>query len=183
MKNGHPKGLYFLFTVEMWERFSYYGMRAILVLYMVKYLMFNTEKAGHIYGIYTGLVYATPLIGGYIADRYLGSRKCILAGGILMALGHFAMAFPNIKIFYIALGLLILGNGFFKPNISSIVGQFTKPMTIAEIAVLQYFIWELTWSIFLAASLRNTWRKIQLSLWFCRCGSRNAYWTFNLYVG
>ena len=123
LKIGHPKGLYLLFAVEMWERFSYYGMRALLILYMVKYLMFNTAKAGHIYGMYTGLVYATPLIGGYIADRYLGARKCILVGGILMALGHFAMAFSSLTFFYTALGLLILGNGFFKPNISSIVGQ------------------------------------------------------------
>lgn len=119
----HPKGLYFLFFVEMWERFSYYGMRALLVLYMVKSLMLSTEKASNIYGLYTGLVYLTPLIGGYIADRYLGPRKCIFIGALLMMLGHFAMAISNISFFYCALGLLILGNGFFKSNISSIVGN------------------------------------------------------------
>ena len=123
MKAAHPKGLYFLFTIEMWERFSYYGMRALLTLYMVKFLMFNTQKAGHIYGLYTGLVYLTPLIGGYIADRYLGARKCIMIGAIIMMLGHFIMAFPTIPLFYTALIFLIIGNGFFKPNISSIVGQ------------------------------------------------------------
>ncbi len=123
IKHSHPKALYFLFTIEMWERFSYYGMRALLVLYMVKFLLFNTEKAGNIYGIYTGLVYLTPLIGGYLADRYLGQKKCILIGAILMCLGQFILAVPNLTFFYIALGFLIIGNGFFKPNISTIVGQ------------------------------------------------------------
>lgn len=122
-QTGHPEGLYFLFAVEMWERFSYYGMRALLTLYMVKYLLFSTEKAGSIYGMYTGLVYSTPLIGGYIADSYLGSKKCILAGALLMMLGHFAMVFPDLPFFYTALGLLIIGNGFFKPNISTLVGK------------------------------------------------------------
>ncbi len=120
---GHPKGLYLLFGVEAWERFSYYGMRALLVLYMVKVLQFSTEKAGSIYGMYTGLVYLTPLFGGYLADRYLGARKSIFIGGLLMALGHFAMAFPPLPFFYAALILLILGNGFFKPNISTVVGK------------------------------------------------------------
>ena len=123
IKHAHPKGLYFLFTIEMWERFSYYGMRALLVLYMVKYLLFSTEKAGNIYGIYTGLVYLTPLIGGYVSDKYLGQKNCIIIGSILMMLGHFAMAVKELPFFYSALGLLIIGNGFFKPNISTIVGQ------------------------------------------------------------
>ncbi len=123
VKIHHPKGLYFLFTVEMWERFSYYGMRALLTLYMVKYLLFSTEHAGSVYGMYTGLVYLTPLIGGYLADRYLGPKKCILIGAILMMLGHFAMALPGLPLFYLALGFLIIGNGFFKPNISTLVGQ------------------------------------------------------------
>src|SRR4051794_11349559 len=118
---GHPKGLYVLFGAEMWERFSYYGMRALLVLYLTKHL--NMERAGalDIYATYTGLVYLTPLLGGYLADRYLGQRKAILIGGTLMALGHFAMAFE--ALLNMALGLLILGNGFFKPNISTMVGQ------------------------------------------------------------
>ncbi|HAH32620.1 MAG TPA: MFS transporter [Elusimicrobia bacterium] len=127
LHHNQPKGLFLLFFVEMWERFSYYGMRALLVLYMVKYLMFSTEKAGRIYGWYTGLVYLTPLLGGYIADRYLGQRKCIIIGAVLMALGHFAMAFPSLPFFFSALGLLILGNGFFKPNISTVVGSLYEP--------------------------------------------------------
>ncbi len=118
---GHPKGLYVLFGAEMWERFSYYGMRALLVLYLTKHL--NIQRAGalDIYATYTGLVYLTPLLGGYLADKYLGQRKAILIGGSLMALGHFAMAFE--PLLYMALGLIILGNGFFKPNISTMVGQ------------------------------------------------------------
>ncbi len=123
VEKGHPKGLYLLFTIEMWERFSYYGMRALLVLYMTKYLMFSTEKAGSVYGWYTGLVYMTPMIGGYLADRYLGSRMCVFIGGLLMAIGHFVMAFPALPYFYTALMLLIIGNGFFKPNISTMVGN------------------------------------------------------------
>ncbi len=122
-KGGHPKGLYLLFGVEAWERFSYYGMRSLLVLYMVKVLEFSTETAGSVYGWYTGLVYLTPLVGGYLADRYIGARRCIFIGGLLMAAGHFAMAFPPLPFFFSALVLLILGNGFFKPNISTVVGQ------------------------------------------------------------
>ncbi len=118
----HPRGLYLLFAVEMWERFSYYGMRALLVLYMVKALEFGTEKAGAVYGWYTGLVYFTPLIGGYLADRYLGPRLCVLIGGIFIALGHFTLAIPALPAFFIALCLLIIGTGFFKSNISTIVG-------------------------------------------------------------
>lgn len=120
-KSGHPSGLYVLFGAEMWERFSYYGMRALLVLYLTKHLHFEKNDALAVYGIYTGLVYLTPLLGGYLADRFLGQRKAILIGGSLMALGHFAMAIESLLT--LALGLIILGNGFFKPNISTMVGQ------------------------------------------------------------
>jgi proton-dependent oligopeptide transporter, POT family len=118
---GHPKGLYVLFFSEMWERFSYYGMRALLILYLTKHLKMTDDDAGMIYGTYVGLVYVTPIFGGYLADRILGQRKAILVGGIVMALGHFAMAFE--PLLYLALGLLIVGNGFFKPNISTMVGN------------------------------------------------------------
>jgi len=123
LHKNQPKGLFLLFFVEMWERFSYYGMRAILVLYMINFLQFSTESAGQLYGWYTGLVYLTPLLGGYIADRYMGQRKCILIGGIIMALGEFALAVPTLQFFYLGLGLLIAGNGMFKPNISTVVGS------------------------------------------------------------
>jgi len=122
-EEGHPKGLYLMFFVEMWERFSYYGMRALLVLYMTKYLLFSTAHASKVYGLYTGIVYMTPLIGGYLADRYIGARKSIIIGAILMALGQFALSTQAPSLFYIALGMLIIGNGFFKPNISTMVGQ------------------------------------------------------------
>lgn len=122
IKQGHPKGLYLLFFVEMWERFSFYGMRALLVLYMVQTLLFSSQKAGNIYGIYTGLVYLTPLIGGYLADRYFGQRKCITAGGILMASGLFILAFGPKSLFLFSLFLMICANGCFKSNISSVLG-------------------------------------------------------------
>ena len=147
---GHPRGLTYLFTVEMWERFSYYGMRALLVLYMVKYLFqperaetiigFATLKsafefafgplsiqplASHTYGLYTGLVYLTPVFGGLIADRWLGQRRTVVLGAALMAVGHFMMAFEPLFLF--ALFVLILGNGAFKPNISTQVGSLYAP--------------------------------------------------------
>lgn len=109
----------------MWERFSYYGMRALLIFYMVKHLMFSHADASHIYGLYTGLVYFTPFFGGILADRVLGQRRTVILGGILMAAGHFFMAFE--VLFYPALTLLVLGNGAFKPNISTQVGNLYPP--------------------------------------------------------
>jgi len=116
----HPAGLYVLFFTEMWERFSYYGMRSLLVYYMIKHLQFTQERSSEIYGLYTGFVYFTPLFGGMLADRLLGQRKTVIVGGVLMAIGHFLMAFESL--FFPALIFLILGNGAFKPNISTQVG-------------------------------------------------------------
>jgi len=147
---GHPRALTYLFATEMWERFSYYGMRALLVLYMVKYLL-DPQHAGQvlglglfrnalefvfgplapqplasqIYGFYTGLVYLTPIFGGLLADRVLGARRTVILGAALMAIGHFMMAFEPLFLF--ALGFLILGNGAFKPNISTQVGRLYAP--------------------------------------------------------
>ena len=132
VKQSHPKGLYVLFVTEMWERFSYYGMRAIFVLFLTKALLYDKAFASDIYGSYTGLVYLTPLIGGYMADRYWGNRKSIVIGGIMMAVGQFFMFmagsfYENIDLarilMMVGLTALILGNGFFKPNISTMVGQ------------------------------------------------------------
>lgn len=127
---GHPKGLYLLFLTEMWERFSYYGMRAIFVLYMTKMLLMGDSEASTIYGSYTGLVYLTPLLGGYLSDRFLGNRRSIEIGGLLMAIGQFVMFFSAstsgstaVTLMWLGLTLLIVGNGFFKPNISTMVGQ------------------------------------------------------------
>jgi POT family proton-dependent oligopeptide transporter len=121
-KQGHPKGLYLLFFVEMWERFSFYGMRALIVLYMIQVLAYSTQKAGNIYGLYTGLVYLTPLLGGYLADRCLGQRKCITLGAIFMSCGLFLLAFGSKSLFLLSLFLMITANGFFKSNISSVLG-------------------------------------------------------------
>ena len=121
-KQGHPKGLYLLFLVEMWERFSYYGMRALIVLYMIQTLAYSAQEAGNIYGLYTGFVYLTPLLGGYIADRFLGQRKCISIGAILMVLGLFLLAFAPKSLFLLSLFLMVIANGFFKSNISSVLG-------------------------------------------------------------
>jgi proton-dependent oligopeptide transporter, POT family len=147
---GHPRALSFLFATEMWERFSYYGMKALLVLYMVKYLLdpqrFDSVAglpafksaleavygplatqplASHIFGLYSGLVYLTPIFGGLLADRVLGQRRTVIIGATLMALGHFMMAFEHL--FLLALVLLILGNGAFKPNMSTQVGMLYAP--------------------------------------------------------
>ena len=121
---GHPTGLYTLFFAEMWERFSYYGMRALLILYMIKgFLGYGDKDANAVYGAYTALVYMTPFFGGMIADRMLGSRAAVVIGGILMAAGHLLMTIESDLFFFSALGFLIAGNGFFKPNISTIVGS------------------------------------------------------------
>jgi POT family proton-dependent oligopeptide transporter len=130
---GHPKGLRVLFATEMWERFNFYGMRAILVLFMTKALLFDKAFSSQLYGSYTSLIYLTPLLGGYIADRYWGNQKSIIAGGLVMALGEFVLFFCgslyqsneqlSSLLFFSGLGLMIAGNGFFKPNISSLVGQ------------------------------------------------------------
>ena len=147
---GHPRALAYLFATEMWERFSYYGMRALLVLYMLKYLFVPQRAnevlglspfqhalefvfgplapqplASQIYGFYTGLVYLTPVLGGLLADRVLGQRRTVIVGATLMAIGHFMMAFE--QLFLLALGFLILGNGAFKPNISTQVGALYAP--------------------------------------------------------
>jgi POT family proton-dependent oligopeptide transporter len=123
-KVGHPPGLFVLFFAEMWERFSYYGMRALLVFYMTKgFLGYGDKEAYQTYGAYTALVYMTPFIGGMIADRVLGPRLAVIIGGILMAAGHLLMTIEAEVPFYIALALLICGNGFFKPNISTMVGN------------------------------------------------------------
>jgi POT family proton-dependent oligopeptide transporter len=124
---GHPKGLYYLFATEMWERFSYYGMRALLVLYLVQHLGWLPRDSSSVYKWYTSLVYLTPLLGGYLADRYLGLRNSIIIGGVLMGIGHFLMAFEPLPFLFAALGFLIVGNGFFKPNISTLVGKLYTP--------------------------------------------------------
>ena len=133
----HPKGLFLLFVTEMWERFSYYGMRALFVLYLVQALQYDKVGSSEIYGSYTGLVYLSGLLGGYIADKYWGNRRSIFLGGLIMALGQFlmfgsaiiyadSMAMAKMFMFF-GLGAIILGNGLFKPNISTMVGDLYEP--------------------------------------------------------
>ncbi|MBJ2123127.1 MULTISPECIES: peptide MFS transporter [unclassified Flavobacterium] len=133
VKTAHPKGLWVLFGTEMWERFNFYGMRALLTLFLVNSLLMKEEEASLIYGGFLGLCYLTPMLGGFVADRYLGNRNCILLGGLLMAIGQMLL-FTSGSIFesnldlakivmYSALGVIVFGNGFFKPNISSMVGS------------------------------------------------------------
>ena len=151
---GHPRGLYVLFYAEMWERFSYYGMRALLILYLTKFWLFSDGKSNLIYGAYTALVYITPVLGGYIADRWLGQRKAVFFGGILIACGHLLMtmeglkgvtdplvkqADPVINIFWLALALIIVGTGFLKANISVIVGQLYRMTDVRRDAAYTIF--------------------------------------------
>lgn len=131
-QKGHPPSLFILFFTEMWERFSYYGMRALLVLFLTSSLLeggwaWNRSDALQLYAWYTGLVYITPILGGLIADKLLGYRKAVMLGALIMTIGHACMALESEMTFYLGLGCLIIGNGLFKPNISSIVGQlYTK---------------------------------------------------------
>ena len=144
-KKKSSKRIILSLFAEMWERFSFYGMRALLTLYLIKtfysHLQNSEEIAYGIYAAYGALVYLTPLIGGYLADKFIGYRKSIIFGGILMALGHFFMAFPT-ELFYGALGLLIIGNGFFKPNISTMVGSLYEDGDVRRDGGFTIFTWE-----------------------------------------
>ena len=124
---GHPKGLYVLFFTEMWERFSFYGMKTLLMLYMINHFFWSQEDASHLLGTYAALAYGLPIFGGFIADRYLGAKRAVILGGVLLSIGHFLMAFENMTCFYSALGLIIAGVGFLKPNVSTQVGALYKP--------------------------------------------------------
>jgi proton-dependent oligopeptide transporter, POT family len=144
---GHPRGLFVLFYAEMWERFSYYGMRALLVLYLTKHWLFDDGKANLVYGAYGALVYITPVLGGILADRWLGQRKAVLFGGVLLAFGHGLMAVeggggqadPKINVFWLALAFIIVGSGFLKANISVIVGQLYRMTDVRRDAAYTIF--------------------------------------------
>ncbi|MBV6521164.1 MAG: Di-/tripeptide transporter [Gemmatimonadaceae bacterium] len=123
---GQPRGLGLLFLTEMWERFSYYGMRALLVLYLVNELQWSDADATRLYGTYTGLVWLTPIFGGYLADRFIGTRRSLVLGACVIAAGHFVLALQSMSTFYLGLALVIIGTGFFKPNVSTMVGQIYR---------------------------------------------------------
>lgn len=123
MRVQHPRGLYLLFFTEMWERFSFYGLRALLVLYLTQVLLFSDHHAFGVYGAYMALVYATPVVGGLLADRFLGFKRAILLGGSLIVCGHACLAFSDQRVFFLGLSFIVVGTGFFKSCISSLVGQ------------------------------------------------------------
>ena len=142
----HPAGLYLLFFTEMWERFSYYGMRALLMLYLTASFVtgglgYDVSSAARIYGAYTFLVYFTPIIGGEIADKFLGQKKSIMLGAAVMILGNLTLfGWQTRWALYLGLGFIIVGNAFFKPNISTIVGQLYEDGDKSQLS--QYSTWE-----------------------------------------
>jgi len=134
---NHPKQLPLLFSVEAFERYAYYAMRAILMLYMTKFLFVDmgasaTAHSASIYGWFTGLVYLAPVFGGFLADRFLGKRPSVILGATLMGMGYFTLALPYVSFFYVALGLIIVGNGFFKPNITPMVSELYPEEAVAD---------------------------------------------------
>jgi proton-dependent oligopeptide transporter, POT family len=152
---GHPRGLSTLFFTEMWERFSYYGMRAILILFMTAPiaaggLQFEVAKAGVVYGTYTALVYMLSLPGGWIADRFLGQRRSTLYGGIIIMLGHISLAIPSLTSFYLGLGLVVTGTGLLKPNVSTMVGQLYSADDARRDAAFSIFYMGINLGAFLA---------------------------------
>ncbi len=172
---GHPRGLTTLFFAEMWERFSYYGMRALLMLFMVKTaaeggLGFDTKHAAGIYGTYTMSVYLLSILGGFIADNFIGSRRAVLVGGIVIACGHFTMAFNSISLFYAGLVLVAVGTGLLKPNISTMVGSLYSPTDERRDAGFSIFYMGINIGAFLAPLITghlaqsDSW-KAQLVAW------------------
>ena len=152
---GHPRGLSTLFFTEMWERFSYYGMRALLILFMTAPIAtgglgFDTATAGAVYGLYTSMVYMTTLPGGWIADRLIGQRRAVLFGGIFIASGHFSMAFPSLATFYLGLFLIVIGTGLLKGNVSVIVGQLYGPRDTRRDAGFSIFYMGINLGAFIA---------------------------------
>ena len=158
---GHPRGLYTLFLTEFWERFSFYGMRALLVLFLVAQVEsggfgFTTEKAASIYGWYTSLVYLTALGGGWIADRYLGLWRSVFLGGLIIAAGHFCLAFSNVEVFYLGLALIVIGTGMLKPNVSSMVGTLYEPQDAKRDAGFSIFYMGINLGAFIAPLVCGT---------------------------
>lgn len=191
---GHPLGLYLLFGTEMWERFSYYAMRALLVLYLADTVQqrggglgFSQGDALSLYGSFTMLVYVTPLLGGYLADQYLGARRAILAGALLMAAGQFVLAVPPQWVstqllldpaiaLYSGLGLLVLGNGLFKPNISSLVGQLYAADDARRDSAFTVFYVGINSGMFLAGIAVGL--VLQLSTVYHSDGSETRFYTY-----
>ncbi len=147
---GHPRGLALLFFVEMWERFSYYGMKALLVLYLVDGRNWPVSRAATLYGNYTALAYIAPLLGGYLADSFIGARRSMVWGGVIIALGHFTLALERTTTFYLGLILVVIGTGLFKPNVSTMVGALYAPSDERRDAGFTIFFMGISVGAFLA---------------------------------
>jgi len=173
---GHPAGLFVLFFTEMWERFSYYGMRALLVMFFTASLLdggwgWPREHAYAIFGTYTSLVYLSTLLGGYFADKKIGYRYAVAIGALLMTLGHGAMAIETPFFIYTGLTLLVFGSGFFKPNMTSIISEMYKGKDEKKRWSIYYFLYGgKCWSFFRNITLRIPWRTsgMAMGLWFGR---------------
>ena len=191
----HPEGLFLLFASEMWERFSFYGMRAILTLYLTKALLYDKATASNLYGGYVGLIYMTPLIGGFIADRYWGNRRSIISGGILMSIGQFILfgstffkaTSTGTFMLFLGLGLMIVGNGFFKPNISSMVGSLYKPSDTRRDAAYTIFYMGINTGAFLgnfiSSIFGDTGNPDDFKWAFLACGIAMALGSFVFWWG
>ncbi len=201
---GHPKGVYVCFFTEMWERFSFYGMKALLLLYLTKYHLFGDGAGLDLLGAYGGLVYAIPVIGGVLADRWLGMRKAVVFGGVLLVLGHVGMAFEGkaatafgavvtrdegaLRITYLSLALIIMGVGFLKPNISTIVGKLYAANDPRRDSGFSLFYAGINLGALFASLVCGyigevSWLEVRVSVppasacwsgWGCSCGGRNT---------
>ena len=186
---GHPRGLSTLFFTEMWERFSYYGMRALLLLYMTAPLAagglgFDAAQGGAIYGLYTSMVYMACLPGGWLADRLIGQRRAVLYGGILIASGHFSMAVPSLATFYLGLFLIVIGTGLLKGNVSVIVGQLYGPEDTRRDAGFSIFYMGINLGAFIAPLVCGyLGQQINWHLGFAAAGVGMAFGVIQYMVG
>ena len=173
---GHPKGLFVCFATEMWERFSYYGMRALLILYLTKHWEFSDATSYLIYGAYTSLVYIMPVFGGMLADQILGSKKAVTYGAILLVFGHLGMTVEsNEQIFYLSLALIVSGVGFLKPNISTMVGALYEegdPRRDSGFTI--FYMGDQYRRIYCDSTMRISWRRNRLGLGLWSCWNRNV---------
>ena len=167
---GHPKGLFVCFATEMWERFSYYGMRALLILYLTKHWEFTDTTSYLIYGAYTSLVYIMPVFGGMLADQILGSKKAVTFGAILLVFGHLGMTVEsNEQVFYLSLALIVSGVGFLKPNISTMVGALYEEGDPRRDSGFTIFYMGINWCFYCDTSMWILRRRNWLGIWFWSC--------------
>ena len=171
---GHPTCLFTLFFAEMWERFSFYGMKALLILYMVNYLFWRQGEASHVMAWYAGLVYATPVIGGIVADKLTGARWAVVVGGVIIAVGHFLLAFEPLPFFYSGLACLVVGTGFLKPNISTQVGALYTTKDERRDSAFTIFYMGINLGAFVGPLICG-WLRAELRISLRVCGGRRGH--------